>query len=347
MKTPRLITIVIVALVTISMCLSVTQAQAQLVPFYRWNGDDHACATGLSGESAISLSFWNEVIASCVGKNMVTVLLTFDDGPEGDEYGFNSTVSVLDTLNDNNVQSEIKAIFFTLTHGPQWGGSQLGEDLLKRERTDGHVSSIHGGGKGASSPHLLFGRHTWRASSTTKPYPIGSCGEVLKEGNPIGRNALESDLVAAIRRLKCIYADPNYNPEFVRPPGYFYNDNSLEAYNSQAVKCELGNCDGDGLKMILSNNQGIGDAGGPGPPPFLISKTLRASVKNCLQRKIYDIVLTLHDSNNITARNLVRYLNEIRLAAEEEGYAVRFVVSAVEARTILNKRWSEGNWQWK
>lgn len=75
----------------------------------------------------------------------------------------------------------------------------------------------------------------------------------------MGKNARESDLVAAIRRLRCLYEDSYYDPEFVRPPGYFYNDDVLEAYRSEAVKNELGNT--DGLKMILTDTL-WGDGGG-------------------------------------------------------------------------------------
>jgi|GEM_PF-1199941 len=278
-------------------------------------------------------------VVSCV-----TVLLTFDDGPEGDEYRFNSTSSVLNTLSTNSVQEGIKATFFTLTHGQHWGGSELGANLLYAEYANGHVVSIHQGGKGCKGPHVNQ-PHTKRVD--TFPYPVGACGEVLKkgEGEPVGKNGLESDLVAAIRRLRCLFLNSNYNPEFVRPPMYIYNASVLDAYNSQAVKCELGNCDGDGLKMILTDNKGTGDSGGPGPLPSVVSETLKRSVKNCLQQKIYEIVLTLHDSNDTTARNLNRYLNDIRQAAEEEGFTIKFVESESEAREILNRRWIAGNWQ--
>jgi peptidoglycan/xylan/chitin deacetylase (PgdA/CDA1 family) len=281
--------------------------------------------------------------SSTIKVNVVTVLLTLDDGPEGDEYGFNSTSSVLNTLSNNDVQAGIKATFFTLTHGKHWGGTELGESLLIQERNEGHVASIHAGGKGCIGPHFWFARHTWRVR--TKPYPVGPNGEILKKGTTVGNSGLESDLVAAIRRLRYLYENPYYNPEFVRPPGYFYNSAVLEAYSSEAVKNELGNI--DGLKMILTDTLWGDGGGGPWPPPSIVSAGLKASIKNCIEKGIHEIVLTLHDSNDTTAQNLETYLNDIRQAAEEEGYNVKFVDSESEAREILNRRWTSGNWQGK
>jgi peptidoglycan/xylan/chitin deacetylase (PgdA/CDA1 family) len=273
------------------------------------------------------------------------VLLTFDDGPEGDEdkpREFNSTSSILSTLNTNSVQGGIKATFFTLTHGRQWGGSDFGSDLLCTEYASGHVVSIHQGGQGCKYWHTN-NTHTKRIDGPA--YPVGPYGEVLKkhEGDPVGSNRLESDLIAAIRRLRFLFGDPSYDPEFVRPPMYVYNNDVIAAYGSDAVKRELGN--DVGFKMVLTDNRGIGDSGGPGPWPSVVSDMLKKSVKNCIQKGITEIVLTLHDSNDTTAKNLERYLNDIKEAAQEKGYVVEFVTSDSEARQILRNRCDAGNWQ--
>lgn len=273
------------------------------------------------------------------------VLLTFDDGPEGDEDKpgqFNSTSSILGTLSTNSVKSGIKATFFTLTHGAQWGGSGFGAGLLCTEYTSAHVVSIHQGGQGCKGPHTLQ-LHTKRVDGFA--YPVGPNGEVLKknEGDPNGLNRLESDLIAAIRRLRFLFGDPSYDPEFVRPPMYVYNDDVVAAYGSEAVKRELGN--DVGLKMVLTDTLWGDGGGGPWPPSSQVSAGLKASVQNCIGKGIYEIVLTLHDSNDDTANNLETYLNDIIQAAQEKGYVVEFVTSDSEARQILRNRWATGDWQ--
>lgn len=74
----------------------------------------------------------------------IRFLLTFDDGPSA-ALGNNPTERILDTLARNNVQPDIKAVFFVQTRWPGAGGSSVGQRLLRRMVADGHVLGIHSG----------------------------------------------------------------------------------------------------------------------------------------------------------------------------------------------------------
>src|SRR5689334_23578217 len=58
------------------------------------------------------------------GLTPVRFLLTFDDGPSLWQP-YNPTSVVLDTLAQNSVQAQIKAVFFVQTRSPSAGGSEL------------------------------------------------------------------------------------------------------------------------------------------------------------------------------------------------------------------------------
>jgi len=71
-------------------------------------------------------------------------LLTFDDGPSSPPLS-STTVAVLDCLQDNTVQKNIKAIFFVQTRYAKAGGSESGYALMKREHKEDHILGLHSG----------------------------------------------------------------------------------------------------------------------------------------------------------------------------------------------------------
>ncbi len=72
----------------------------------------------------------------------VRFLLTFDDGPSTWEP-YNPTRAILDQLQQNSVQPEVKAIFFVQTRDPRAGGGAAGQALLRRIYAEGHVLALH------------------------------------------------------------------------------------------------------------------------------------------------------------------------------------------------------------
>ncbi len=87
----------------------------------------------------------------------VRFLLTFDDGPSLWQP-YNPTAAVLDQLANNSVQPQIKAVFFVQTRSPSAGGSLLGQQLLKRERDEGHLLALHSGSARGHKNHRYLSR---------------------------------------------------------------------------------------------------------------------------------------------------------------------------------------------
>jgi len=77
-------------------------------------------------------------------------LLTFDDGPSTDRY-FNTTLEILAQLESNDVQPDIKALFFVQTRNQTGGGTSLGQAIMRHQHTIGHVLGLTAGRPVATS----------------------------------------------------------------------------------------------------------------------------------------------------------------------------------------------------
>jgi len=74
----------------------------------------------------------------------VVFLLTFDDGPSADRY-FNTTLEILAQLESNDIQPDIKALFFVQTRNLTGGGTRLGQAIMRYQHAIGHVLGLHSG----------------------------------------------------------------------------------------------------------------------------------------------------------------------------------------------------------
>ena len=286
----------------------------------------------------------------------VEIVMTFDDGPVGDRtlgVGLNETENVLNDLKNNCIQNNIKAAFFLLSHMEDRGGSAIGEQLIKIEDNRGHVLSAHGGGKGDHQHHT--DRVPW---FSYPPYKVDAFGNV-DQGEIVGTVALESDMIALIRRLRYILINFNYNPQFVRPPEWERNDWVLDAYRSDAVKTEL---NGDSLRMILRDIWGRDTGIRTGDPdewkrsfamPFYIRRRLENDTEDCIDDGKYHLVVVLHDRNDWTAANLAdpdpSYLDAIVEGGKEAGVpqeCLIFVTSGDRIREILKVKYERGDWKY-
>ena len=228
------------------------------------------------------------LLAGCAAKGEIGVtqapirfLLTFDDGPATwSLLDKPSTVRVLETLADNPVQPGIKAVFFVQTRAWNAGGSEAGRELLRREHAAGHLLAEHTGNRQSHVSHVHL-----------QP------------------EELEESLANAKADITAISGSA---PRLVRPPFWTYDEATLAAYERA------------GLEMLLTDlsaNDGV-----VWGINFSLRKrsTLRAQLERLGGRLpvldgVTPVVVTFHDVNSHTARNLAEYLRILVEEAQAAG----------------------------
>ena len=217
----------------------------------------------------------------------VRFLITFDDGPSGALQN-NSTGLILDTLARNRWQNGIKAIFFVQTRHRKGGGTAHGGQLLQRMLGDGHILGLH---TASSRGHI---NHTQMH---------------LPE--------LESDLKVGIADIRELSGSA---PRFIRPPYWSFNAATLALYEAH------------GLSMLLDDiSIGDGKVWGITANPNA-RKRIRSDLQKVARRIRNDeipavsgyipLVMTMHDTNSTTARNLENYLGMLVEEARHVGFTV-------------------------
>ncbi|GGY53590.1 polysaccharide deacetylase family protein [Pseudoduganella albidiflava] len=211
----------------------------------------------------------------------IRFLLSFDDGPSGSR-GDNSTARVLDTLDHNAVQDGIKAVFFTQTRHWHGGGTETGRALIRREHAAGHVVALH-------SATALHSNHRFMAAA--------ELDESLRRG------------VDDLRELT------GNAPRLVRPPFWAYDAATLEGYHRH------------GLRMLLTDlNANDGKIWGVNFSWHKRSNMLRMLADTRARwaagtMQVVDghtpVIVTFHDVNTYTARNLEVYLRILVDVARE------------------------------
>ena len=211
----------------------------------------------------------------------VRFLLTFDDGPAWAPY-FNPTVRILETLEKNAYQDNLKAVFFTQTRAWSGGGTDRGRALIRREHAEGHVVALHSATTFHSN-HRLMSR------------------EKLDETLQLGI----ADLVA----------ETGVAPKLVRPPFWAYDADTLASYHAHGLHMLLTDLSAkDGvvyvfnmsfhkrsnmLKMLAETRK----RWAAGAMPVVDGAT--------------PVVVTFHDVNSYTARHLEEYLGILLDVARE------------------------------
>ena len=246
------------------------------------------------------------------------LLLTFDDGPSVERFSYlgknkdnknnTPTEKVLDILKAN----DIKAAFFLVTTSDRFlwvthpkAETTDGFNLIKREIQEGHVLACHWGGDYISQSVL---------------HP-----------NRVPGNVLSNELTQCKDRIRDAYiaVGEAYYPEFVRPPLWVYKSGSLDARPTyQAL----------GLKMILTDAK-LGDGGYP-MAGGTYQSWVRAGIRKCIDNSEADIVITMHDSNQHTARDLEGELADIKDYMYELGLLgkYKFVDATSEVKDILRNK---------
>jgi len=255
----------------------------------------------------------------------IRFLITFDDGPSG-AIKNNPTKKVLDVLEHNPIQSGIKAIFFTQTRAARGGGTATGRLLLGREHADGHLLGLH-----TATPHHANHRF-------------------------LPPNELELSLKNGVSDLTEV---AGVAPQIVRPPFWNFDSRTLDAYHRH------------GLQMLLTDlsaNDGvIWGVNWSWHKHDNLLKQLTLARKDWIESNmpvvdgVTPIVVTFHDVNTYTARNVEVYLRILLQVAQEleipvsakpfyddrielERAALARAVSDVNSKFYLPGIWS---WLWK
>jgi peptidoglycan-N-acetylglucosamine deacetylase len=241
---------------------------------------------------------------------VVEIVLTFDDGPHTQVTGTgrNYTENILNTLERNTLQNKIKAVFFVQTHAPNRGGNAIGQELIVRTASKGHIIGIH---TGSNKDHA---RHTTRG--LLPAYDINFDGTVNKRD---GRNALESDMIRAKKRTAAFTGKV---PVFVRPTYGAFNRNVQNTYAMQ------------GLDMILWDVPSEDNIRGRESIES-IEEHIRKSVRREILSGNRRIVVLFHDINRRTQRRLMRYLYCITDTVIGMGMRPRFPTNSWELHRML------------
>jgi peptidoglycan/xylan/chitin deacetylase (PgdA/CDA1 family) len=208
-------------------------------------------------------------------------LLTFDDGPSTDRY-FNTTLEILTQLESNDVQPDIKALFFVQTRNQTGGGTRLGQAIMRHQHTTGHVLGLH---SGTVRGHI---RHT--------KMPAEELTQSLRDG--------QNDLRALTGQ----------DAAFIRPTFWGYNDQTRYLYTAHNLKMlltDVNNRDGVVLHSIFGLRQRVRSE---------LLRMRRAIERGELPQRhgSIPIIITLHDLNPVTALRMTDYLH---ILVEEAGRA--------------------------
>lgn len=215
----------------------------------------------------------------------IRFLLSFDDGPSASTSS-NPTAQILDTLMDNPVQPEIKALFFVQTRAAAAGGSVQGQALLQRQQREGHLLGFHTATPGHANHRFL---------------------------SPA---ALEQSLKDGVSDLTAI---SGIAPRLVRPPFWNYDERTFEAYQAHGLRLlltDLSANDGKtwGINGSLRRRSNLRDQ---------LARAAQQINVGALPAVdgVIPVVVTFHDLNPYTARHMQEYLQILMDVAEDVGLA--------------------------
>jgi peptidoglycan/xylan/chitin deacetylase (PgdA/CDA1 family) len=211
----------------------------------------------------------------------IRFLLTFDDGPAWAPY-FNPTVRVLETLEKNAYQDNIKAVFFTQTRAWSGGGTGSGRALIRREHAEGHVVALH--------------------SATT----------FHSNHRKMGREKLDASLQLGVDDL---VAETGVAPKLVRPPFWAYDADTLESYHAHGLRMLLTDLSAnDGVIYVF--NMSFRKRSNM---LKMLAETRKrwAAGSMPVVDGVTPVVVTFHDVNRYTARHLEEYLGILLDVARE------------------------------
>jgi peptidoglycan/xylan/chitin deacetylase (PgdA/CDA1 family) len=192
-----------------------------------------------------------------------------------------------------------KGAFFIQTHVPYRLASPNGHTIASRIHAEGHALGIH---SGSFVDHRC---HKWRC---TQPADIAGT-----------TNGLDSDMIrarAAIRNIVGI------DPKFVRAT-YGYTDvHCMKVYSRHRLKH---------VYWDIVSGDDTRNASAASVRAHLEHETKR------LATGARDLIYLLHDINQVTAENLIDYIEVIAIAVRSNGLSPVFPVERLEAEFILDR----------
>jgi peptidoglycan/xylan/chitin deacetylase (PgdA/CDA1 family) len=219
----------------------------------------------------------------------VRFLLTFDDGPSTWEP-YNPTRAILEQLQRNTVQPEVKAIFFVQTRDPRAGGGPAGRTLLRRIHAEGHVLALHSG--------------------TAR-------GHVSHTG--LSDKELDQSLGDGIADIEAITGAA---PTLVRPPFWRFDECTLMAYQARGLRMLLTDIsarDGKIYGWTISLRRRSHFAAG-------LAQVRRAIEDGKMQAVdgVVPVIITFHDTNTFTASHMQEYLEILVDKAQVVGLPLAY-----------------------
>lgn len=204
----------------------------------------------------------------------VRFILTFDDGPSLWQP-YNPTSAILDQLAHNDVQPQIKALFFVQTRNPQGGATAAGQALLQREHDEGHRIELH---SGSARGHV---NNRWLSTP--------ELAQSLVDGK------------ADIRTIS------GQDPRLLRPPFWDYDARTYATYQAHALgmlETDIAANDGKiwGYHISLRRRSHLRSE-------LIKVRAAVAAGRLPVIDGVVPIVVTFHDTNDYTARHMSEYLH--------------------------------------
>lgn len=229
----------------------------------------------------------------------VRFVLTFDDGPDGRDKD-NPTASILDTLADNPVQKNIKAIFFLQTRSKEGGATARGRALVEQEHAQGHVLALHDG------------------STLGHPNHRGLSDAVLEQSLNDGM----ADLTLVAGRPITL----------LRPPYWAYDERTLAAYARHDLAVLLTDISANDGKVWGYHGSPSRRRSMAGEMKKVRDRILRGEIPEV--DGATPIVVTFHDTNDYTAAHMQEYLQMLVDEARKAGLTLAAPAFYEDGKTL-------------
>jgi peptidoglycan/xylan/chitin deacetylase (PgdA/CDA1 family) len=279
-------------------------------------------AFGLAGCISAPIELTPQTEQRLQAQAPIRFLLTFDDGPSASSF-WNPTATVLDSLKDNPLQPDIKAVFFVQTGAPRAGDSDIGRELMHREHAEGQVLGFH------TATH-------WHTNHRS-----------------LSPEELEQSLSKGSADIAAITGAP---PTLIRPPFWNYDKRVFAAYQQHGMHVLLTDLSANDGKIwgfnasprrrshMLRSMSEVRERIAQGEFPTVDG--------------VIPVVVTFHDLNRYTARHAREYLQILIDTAKATGVPLAqkafyddhdAVLRAAMARTVKDSSQPvelPGFWNW-
>ena len=279
-------------------------------------------AVGLAGCIAAPVELTPQTEQRLQAQAPIRFLLTYDDGPSASSF-WNPTATVLDSLKDNPLQPNIKAVFFVQTGAPRAGDSDIGRRLMHREHDEGQVLGFH------TATH-------WHTNHRS-----------------LSPEELEQSLSKGSADIAAITGGP---PTLVRPPFWNYDKRVVAAYQQHGMQVLL-------TDLSANDGKIWGFNASPRRRSHMLRSMSEVRERIALGELptvdgVIPVVVTFHDLNRYTARHTREYLQILIDSANASGVPLAqqpfydnhdAVLRAAMARTVKDSSQPvelPGMWNW-